>query len=333
VTVTLMAKRPNIGATTVQTPSEPAEQFGVYSGGSINVAYRQFDVSGFPGGSGNINSSFTITSCSEILNVYYTAREMYGLFATMGTPFVGGSTTSDMFGLHLDTNYPGGSGGGTPTDSQIFLGAGTGVSLPETVAHEIGHALVWRSLDQSVAVINGTTDYWCYDDGGNSTWRAFSQECDRAAFHEGLADSISALWMWFRTADPPGGNPNFLPDSSSGGVPIDLESAGTCGDGSGPDYRKPFCSARAMWDIMDNSPTDGDGITSRDLSDVVGVLRSYQRGCWAPWDNRCANEAGYDAHGNNWKDFKWNWANAGLGQSSEMNSIESNNGLGGQVDD
>lgn len=312
VVVTVVAKRPDIAATEVLS-REPASQFEL--GGPLGVAdVATLATAGFPLPRGDVTATTqadtTLTECNEITDAFYTLREVYTLFDSQGDPFIGGSIRSDMLGLHLSLNNPG-FGGGTPTASSIFLGAGTAAARPETVAHEVGHAVAWRALDQDIALINGTTDYnICVPDPNNLTWQDFSLECDKAAFHEGLATAIAAFWMWREEAPAP----FWPPDGSApGGLPPSLEAPGLCDDIPGTRFTAPFCNTRAVWDLYDNPPFDDDDVVSRDLSDIVGVLRSYQRSCLNPYDNNCANEGAWigagivDSDGNNWKDFRANW--------------------------
>ena len=216
----------------------------------------------------------------------------------------------------------------TLTDSTIHLTAQTATHQPFTVAHELGHALVWRALRLPIALIQ-PEDYSCVFPGhsdANPGWDDFSYECEKAAFHEALANLNAALWMWRRDSTN-----RMVP---RGPNPWGLEGAGTCAEGTDEENR-PACNTRALWDVVD---TRNDALDNRDLSDVVSVLRSYPY-CVCVFDNGCANE-GYtfdsdcsriDVDASNWKDFKRNWIPL-FGQADEMDAIERGNGLTAQTE-
>ena len=187
------------------------------------------------------------------------------------------------------------------------------------MAHEIGHLVAWNNLDLFFPIIDPLYDYQCY--GALGGWSHTTQECSKVVFHEGFADAHAGLWMWQRNADPspilaisfPPATGNVNVGSLNGGD-LALEANGDAGDDigcgdftSGVRYRHTPCVTAALWDVVDNSPNDGDGVTTADLSDLVGAFRSYRDDwlCIWPNDNRCKHEGNYDPDpdGNNWKDF------------------------------
>lgn len=280
----------------------------------------------------------------ETAVVYLTAEEVLDMHDAMGTPFGGGSSIrASVAGMQIFINQLAGledlSGGVAPTDGLILLPSDTGRARPFSVAHEIGHIVAWRNLGLPFAPINPVLDYSCYLwEGQNAAWSRFSHECSKAAFHDGFADVHAALWMWFRNADPDGA-PDGLshnPHIPTGSGFVDLETTGGCGDETQA-FKKPGCHLRALWDLVDSAPTDGDGSTGADLSDLVGAFRAYPRLCGPiPLDNRCSWEGwpwpsiplhGQNPEGNNWKDFKAAASASPNLTAAQLNSIEDGNGL------
>ena len=183
-------------------------------------------------------------------------------------------------------------------------------------------------MDQVIAPVEPLVDYNCYSlDNG---WDRDSEECSKVVFHEGFADVHAALWMWNQNVDA---NPSLA--SSTG--PFQIEGPSACRNLTN-EYRRPLCVLHALWDIVDNPPGDGDGVTTADLSDLVGAFRTYPRYCVYPFDNHCANEGNpYDlslepawaaAEGNNWKDFKANAAASPNLTATQLNAIEAAMNLG-----
>lgn len=326
IKVAIAASRPDIGAGVV-TASSPSYQFAV-DGPAGTIVQSITRSTAFVG---NLTVNFTIPA-SGAIDTYLTAHEVFAMWDAMGNPTTGGSIRSDMTGLVI-TRDSAIIGGVTPDPHSILVNPSIPTSLPDVVAHEMGHALVWASLDVPAAVV-GPPDYLCIfpgKDDSNPSWDDFSYECEKVAFQEGFAIAHTGLWMWLRNSS----NRNIRGGSSFYG----LEGAGTCNSGADEDNR-PGCNARGIWDIIDNSPSDGDGITNRDLSDIVSAFRGFQDYCPACLDNHCAYEGWPwdsliclgDVDANNWKDFKYNFSLL-FGQSTELNGIEGNNGLAAQSND
>jgi hypothetical protein len=338
--LSVIAERPHIASTTVVTV-KPSPQFQI--GASSQIVLSTIPIQ--PPFTGQVTVNFNLSS-SDHLHAYLTAREVYAMYTAMDAtspPVVGDTIRSDMLGLAIDPMVVlggmSGGGGVTLTDVLVQLLPATATDFPFVVAHEMGHALAWRSLGLSLAVI-GSTDYFLSDgsfsgcETGGTAWSDFSCEVEKVEFHEGFAYLNEALWMWRRNADPSCNqttNPR-IPGSSGS---FDLERAGICGLSSILAHKRPVCATRALWDIMDNPPSDGDGITNRDLSSVVAVLRSYPRNCTCLSDNGCNTEGDWlicpsDPDGNNWRDFRRNWEALFPGTTS-LNSIEDTNGLDSQT--
>jgi hypothetical protein len=239
---------------------------------------------------------------------------------------------------------------GAPFDSVIEIRPGIATASPETLAHEFGHILTWRSLDLPIAIMDPPVDYSCFlgDPGtGESTdltWSQHQRECEKAAFMEGFADFHASLWMWLRTAVPtqcPGDQPRI-----PRGIDVyPLENLGVCNNGTGDTHNFPLCVTRALWDVVDSHANDGDGIDMSngdlDLSDMVGAFRAYPRCAYSCWftGNRCNTEGWpwepscpVDTHGNNWKDFKFQLDSQHAGLVDELDFIEDQNGLSDQTD-
>lgn len=322
--VAVIARRPNL-TTVSATTTPPTFEFAV--GGRAGTVLDSRDLT--TGLLGNRVEDFNITQPSDTVNAFLTARETYAMFSVQGDGVVGGSVRDAMDGVVIRV-HPMPLPGITPTDSQIFLNIGVPTDRPFTAAHELGHALAWRSLGLAFPIIQ-PTDYLCLFPGRPDAfpgWNDFSFECEKVAFHEALANLTGALWMWRRDSTN-----RILPRAPD---PWGLEGVGTCAEGPDEENR-PACNTRALWDVVD---TPNDAVDDRDLSDVVSVLRSYPDDCPCADANHCANE-GYvfdlrcpinDVDGSNWKDFKANYVEL-FGQAAEMDGIEAWNGLSAQTED
>lgn len=324
--VSVLAKRPNLPAG-IATKARPSTMFSI---GRRTILLRVSTLD--DGAISDRIVNFNIREASDTVSAYLTTREVYAMWSAHGDGVVGGSVRSSMQGVKVVPNaWPDAGGGGaaglTLTDSTVELTSQTATRSPYTVAHELGHALVWRALRLPMAII-APTDYSCTFPGrpdANPGWDDFSYECEKAAFHDALANLNAALWMWRRDSTN-----RMVPRAPN---PWGLEGAGTCAEGPDEENRVA-CNTRALWDVVD---TPNDALDNRDLSDVVSVLRSYPW-CLCGFDNRCANE-GYswtppcaDADASNWKDFKFNWIQL-FGQAAEMDAIEVGNGLTAQTED
>lgn len=194
IKVAVIARRPNL-ATASSTTTPPSFRFAI-NGIAGTVLTSEVVSTAF---TGNIDVSFDITQRSDAISSFLTAREVYAMFGTHGAPVVGGATSLAMHGVVISSHATV-RGGITPTDSQIFVGPGVPTGAPFIVAHELGHALVWRSLGLSFPIIE-PLDYLCVFPGRPDafpSWDDFSYECEKVAFQEGLANLNAALWMWRR---------------------------------------------------------------------------------------------------------------------------------------
>jgi hypothetical protein len=254
-------------------------EFTVKLGGMpVSLAYRDF---GFV--TGNRDYTVTIANQSavtqEAVSAYRTAWEVFRMWAQQGSQPLSIPSRSPPIDVNI---YGPGSGGVTPTWGAFFISAGVARAYPTVVAHEMGHILAWNMLGTPLALIS-PLDYQFPPDLGS--WTTSSIEGKKAAFHDAIGELNMAMWMWYRSADPPvsqimqsasarSQNPRIPCDGTATGC--NLESAGICGQSQTAfRHRRVICNVRALWDVVDNSPSDGDGISSRSLNEVAKVLDSY----------------------------------------------------------
>jgi hypothetical protein len=237
---------------------------------------------------------------SEAGNAYLTAAETYLMHGVQVQP-PNLSIIADMKGVLISINEsPSGltvGGGVAPTDSFVALVPGTATANPFSIAHELGHILAWRSFNVATALI-GLAEYNC-DNMLIPAWSEISNECEKGAWHDGIAHMHAAMWMWVRTTPNP-----RIPRGFNSSVGTSIETPGTeCGT-TVPGHRRVICNARAMWDLVDRPTADDDSINNRDLGSVVHVYRSYASNCAPGFDNGCVGEPGVNDM--NWKDYRRN---------------------------
>lgn len=150
------------------------------------------------------------------------------------------------------------------------------------------------------------------------------------------------MWLWTRAARPASttnaAGQTGVRIPGNGGLGWNLEARNAdgmlCETAVDADNRM-LCNVRALWDIVDNPATEDDTITARDLSDVIGVLRSYPQACTCGLENHCANEGVAPCWGDldalNWKDFKANYLPT-RGDNAAIATIEVRNGVDAQTD-
>lgn len=243
---------------------------------------------------------------SDASHAYLTAKETAMMWDTMGD-----SASSDLprtsirdlvSGLSIYVNVSQVTNGVTPRSNAVLLNVDKPTKSPSTVAHEMGHALMWNSLRLPFAHINPIpgNDYSC---DGVDGWTAGSLECEKASFAEGFAELNRALWMWMPWAAPTDGVK--MPSG------YNIERRGQCYIRSS--FKKARCNARALWDYVD-SPQNDDEPMSRGFATVVTAFRRYPVGCNldSSRDNRCSDEGWpwpvpheRDRNAVNWKDFKY----------------------------
>lgn len=272
--------------------------------------------------------NFAITP-SDVTAAYLTALEVFQQWANAGDirPLPQGISVN----VNDTTNF-------TPLATGVGLTAGTATAEPYTLAHELGHALMWQSWEMPQAIIFPTDYFMEYPNGnscGNYSWSRFSCEHEKVAFAEGWGDLNGGLWMWNRAAAPAGCTVRIPRENPS----VGLEGAGSCFPEGTYDHNKPICNARALWDIVDNPVNDDDSIQDRGLTSLVNTLKNYPTMlfCWA--GNRTKYEGYYaatipacgwsDVDGNNWRDFRASFTEL-FGVS--LNQIEDANGLDGTSD-
>jgi hypothetical protein len=275
---------------------------------------------------------------SEHLNAYRTLLEVYTLYNNQGG--IRQSTSSlwtGMAGVTVHVNSAP-TLKITPTAYDIFIESDTATRDVYTIAHEMGHILNWRGLAMTNAPIF-PTDYEMNVNGcGGLSWSRGDCEFEKIAFAEGFADAHGALYLWTRAAPPTtcSGLGIKIPRDTPQGVA--MESAGTCAPPNDFfDKNRPICTARALWDIIDDPPGDDDPMSAFDLTQLKDILTVYPRNCVCNFfDNRCAREGDAywcpphnDLDGANWKDFRANWE-ANSGNPADLNAVEDANGLDAQ---
>jgi hypothetical protein len=285
-----------------QRTSAPPRLFTITDG----LAY--FDLTTVRAATLNAASTRNVTiTAGEKEAAYLTSEEFYARVVRQSTALL--NTMKGVF-VHINA-VPFSTV--TPTANDVHLSGGTAVQRPFTIAHELGHVVTWRSLGLALAPL-GLQDYGCFGDF-SLTHTITSRECEKAAWVEGIANTIGAAWMWQRSAPAP-----VIPVSTTG---FNLESTadGACNTFG---VNREGCHARALWDIYDTN----DGITTRNMLDIASVLRSYPDNCLPFFDNACSNEGG--ENGLNHLDFRANWMRVfGNGQATLIDPIYQNNGLVG----
>lgn len=339
IRVRVYSQQPNISVGAVVDSSKlPEATFRVTTAGIANIILRERTVT--TNLTGNRTVSMSVLDQDEATAAFLTAREIYTMFSGQSVP-PGGSILSDMHKVDIFVNDFGGpfdgSGGVAPSASEVLLVPSTAQLSPFTVAHELGHIVAWRALDVGLPPYEFAAYSACGIDGGSS-WADFSFECEKPAFWEGFAHVVGGLWMWNPTVQPidfgncgtaghgipRGGGVNCTSLESPLQRPNSTGSANACGAGS-TGHRRAICNARGLWDLVDR-PSGLD----RDLGELVRVLRSYPRVCFAPFDNRCVNEFGFD--GMNWRDYRANHLVQFPGDSPGLNTAEASNTLQGSND-
>jgi hypothetical protein len=188
----------------------------------------------------------------------------------------------------------------TPLANEIWIIPNRATQRPFTIPHEMGHAAHWRAHGFLTAELF-PTDYFC--DSFGSSWSAFSSECERAAFADGFADFMAAMWMC---------NPKVVSTANLEASPRDgaqgesFYSPGQCCSTYTDGHYRPMCNTKSLW----RSYRASWGSFAR----VMLTMTAYDRTC-VIFQNHCANE-GYappfhDADSVNWYDFMWNWETNG----------------------
>ncbi len=331
--------RPNIGTGTV-TGAQPAFDFRVRSLTASDIVLSSTTFPSLTFSNGTQIANFPLGS-SEPSNVFRTARETYAMLDAQTQPPIGATLRGDMRGVDVFINGDppiGSIGGMAPDNVQVFLLPSSGTRDPFTVAHELGHILEYRSFDVLVPPA-GPLEYGRDQPFVMGAWGDLTSEHEKAAFQEGFAHAVGAMWMWVRAADPPAGAHPAIPGPTGA---FDLESAADQCEtdmnvfpGLPPvhvnlGHRRAICVARGFWDILDSAPAaTADPIANRDLGEIVRVLRAYPRNCLPFFDNGCVGEGGFD-DGMNWSDFRRNYQ-ATFPES--LGGIENSNGLSAASDD
>jgi hypothetical protein len=256
----------NTGATTVSLLRPPHELRVTTAGISdiiVGEVRRTILLNGDLSGTQTINMSLG-GNAAEVLHTYLSAHETYAMLDTQEMPRIGTSIRADMQGLDIfanEVNIGTPESGVAPLFNQVLLTPLTGTSTPFVIPHEIGHIVAWRAMDWITAPY-GLAVY-SYNWDASMSWNMDTNEYEKAAFWEGFASVVEALWMW---------NTNAVgPRLVGWGLE---QAAPQCGAGV-DGHRRAICVTRAFWDIVDDPPGDDDGLTWRDLGEVVTTFRSY----------------------------------------------------------
>jgi hypothetical protein len=268
---------------------------------------------------GNFSINFTLAP-SEASNAYLTAEEVVtivqndtisGAAAPDNAASMAAYAHRSFSWLDLvvnDTTISPDKGGIAPTNGHILLNPGAGSN--NTAAHEMGHTIMWRMHDDLVAPINPTSDYMC---DGTTGWDPDSLECERAAFMEGFADFIFAVYTWRRLANDAYQHYYWLAASDAKCPPHDPANPNN-------NHRMAQCNTRGLWAVY----------RANSLGKILKAVDSYFPACVAFNDNHCENERYYgplllqDRDAQNWKDFWYNWE---LANGTSLNSITNTVGL------
>jgi hypothetical protein len=264
---------------------------------------------------GSVLFSTTLAG-SEAIRAYLTAEELVSIvraesIAGAGAPDDAASMVSyahrsfqNLDVIVNDNTISPDNGGITPTDETILLNPGAGTTA--TVAHEMGHTINWRMHNIAIAPVS-FGDYEACDQ--QPSWSAFSVECERAAFMDGFADFILAIYKWNRSSM------SAYQKGYSLAVP---DSQCPPNDPNDPNlfianHQKVGCNTRALWRVY----------RLNSLGKILKALDSYQVGCSVFFDNHCENERFefppiFDNHAKNWYDFWYNWE---LANGTGLNSI------------
>ncbi|OGQ10525.1 MAG: hypothetical protein A2138_02480 [Deltaproteobacteria bacterium RBG_16_71_12] len=215
-----------------------------------------------------------------------------------------------------------------PDNRTVHLGAQAPVNEPYLLAHEISHVANWNAYGFTLAPVI-PLQYCrygligCVPDG----WGRDTQEHERVAWHEGVADALAGLWLW--DLHTPGEKPmpmggfrrsgqGWFDDDDQPIVFIDLtadpradlDGEALCEAGSAvATYRIPACHAGALWDMLDDPPDDddvfsaGNAVTQSEVFSAFDDFRFSDCNLLAP--NHCATEIGDDQL--NHHDFAWNF--------------------------
>jgi hypothetical protein len=260
---------------------------------------------------------------SEAVNAYLTAEEMVTtvLFEQFGGanavfPDDAASIKSfthrsfqDLDIVLNSTAIAPQDGGIAPTDESIFLWPTKGNGA--TIAHEMGHIIMWRLHDDDIAPVNPNLDYMC---DGLPSWAPGTLECERAAFMDGFADFTLALYKWQRDAT----------GARQKGYDLAVPSAfcpphvpGT----PNTNHRQARCNTRGFWRMY----------STRTFGKILQAMDAYPFCVNLFNDNHCENERwmiGFGAPGlltadpnaQNWKDFCYNWETS-VGTSTDSVSV------------
>jgi hypothetical protein len=251
---------------------------------------------------GNYQININLTA-SEASNAYLTAEEVVSIvradtIAGGGAPDDATSMISYSHGafqyldLVVNDNTISPDGGAiAPTDETILLNPGVGST--STPAHEMGHTMMWRLFGFPIAQINPLIDYLC---DGVTSWKPWTQECERAAFMDGFADFIAALYKWKKTSTDSYQRGYWLAPPDTKCPPHDPNVTN-----SNHDYAQ--CNTRGFWRVY----------RQISLGKILNAIDYYPLCAIQANDNHCSNERCIgvlpvlDPDAINWYDFRYNW--------------------------
>lgn len=287
--------------------------FGVVGGNLGSATTGMYGKIGYgrelPAMTGTLTRTIDLAA-TDATNAYLTMIEVLDMWDNQGAPYVNSSVgmRADMTGMKLYINI------GAPLTAsaavawdRVLLYPGNPTEKPFTVAHEMGHALAWKSLGLPAAPIQAPMEYKQCDN--EASWGSGTLECERVAFAEGFADANASLWMWTRAAVPRYADLRYGRPRTPRNY--DLEERQDCRRTSG--HRRMKCISKALWDLVDDPPDDDDNWHNYDLSDLVGTLRGYNQWCPPPLDDSRCSWEGYpwaplahwpDYNALNWWDFR-----------------------------
>ena len=276
-------------------------------------------------------STYTTTLASRSLNgrnfrlpttsigmAYLSTEEFFTrvVDARNGGPAGANVLSAKFTGVKVFTNGP--LTFAAPNNLTMNVAAGLETSNPAShVAHELGHLVAWTLFESNIPLL-GTQDY-CFGDGPGSlsastcTHNLPTLEHERAAWHEGWAQFLTAAWYWPRDRPTPmleHWDGALIENAviATGSTNLDCETDPLA-------HRREFCQAAALWDVFDAPRDDTTGEFADDdalalsLPEIFEVLDGYADDCstnpFDPMDNHCSNEQGLDAM-NHW-DFIYNF--------------------------
>lgn len=302
------------------------------------------------------------TSAITFLDRTIDAGNLSAAYATMLEVFenvLGGVDTNvspiladRMKGISLALNAPGLAF--TPRADTIIIGPEDSLNSPFTIAHEMGHLIVWNSFGLSGPGVQTPLDLQDYCSGDLEELAKLLPTCrgeildfffapslcpcfhslhslerEKASWGEGIANALGAAWFQPLTTNERSVRiPIF--DSRDGEF-FDIERSETCAPGPQPwGERRESCQAMAIWDLLDTDPLPidlgadagpveeflDDPVNYFTVADLVEVLDSYEDCLF----DRCIFELSDDGL-NHW-DFAFHFAQHAKAQGAHAGHLE-----------